>query len=104
MADQIHTKPGSPLSRWMSATTHLLDELAEAAGLEIDRHALIESYNDLAGGAPSLNLDQMTRAFLRYIQKENKCEWLIESGVPCQESTRCGCWLEMMDHYENAEE
>lgn len=33
-------------------------------------------------------------AFLRAVQEENDCE---ETGEPCQDENKCGCWLEMSE-------
>jgi hypothetical protein len=51
------------------------------------------------------DLEQMTRAFLCLIQEDNGCNRMQErAGVPCNKDTRhCGCWLEMMERYEDAE-
>lgn len=49
-------------------------------------------------------IDQLRRAFLRYIQEENGCNRRQErAGEPCREPARCGCHLEMMAQYADAE-
>ena len=49
MSDTDKTTVEEPLAVWMGAVTHILDQLAYAAGLEIDRTALIDSYNAFTG-------------------------------------------------------
>lgn len=48
-AERRKTTVEEPLAVWMGAVTHILDQLAYAAGLEIDRAALIDSYNSFTG-------------------------------------------------------
>lgn len=37
------------LAKWMGTVTHILDTLADAYGLQIDREELINSYNQISG-------------------------------------------------------
>jgi hypothetical protein len=51
----------------------------------------------------TLDPDQLQRAFLRLIQEDNGCNRTTErAGEPCREPQRCGCWLEMLEHYGDA--
>lgn len=51
-----------------------------------------------------LDLDQLTRAFMRYIQELRGCNRMQERcGQPCREAVRCGCHIEMLGHYQDAE-
>lgn len=45
----------------------------------------------------------LRRAFLRFIQEQNGCNATEDRlGTPCGEKV-CGCWVEMMTHYGDAE-
>ena len=39
------------LGKWIGTVTHILDTLADAYGLQIDRQELIDSYNQISGEA-----------------------------------------------------
>ena len=39
-------------------------------------------------------IERLRAAFLAYIQPQNEC---AETGKPCREPEKCGCWKEMQN-------
>ncbi len=52
MSDDVQPQTtADPLYDWMCSVTHILDKLAEAAGLEADRADLVQHFNAVTDSA-----------------------------------------------------
>ena len=52
----------------------------------LERNAIYERLEN-----QKIEIDRLRACIMRFIQQSNEC---TQTGEPCREAARCGCWLE----------